>query len=359
LGRLTTQSIRCCNKPKFSSNDILNLLDGKVVPLRSYKTKNDIGIFDEITRQRTMLNSAKKSETWFVKDSVLGRGFYQHIGEKLKNRNIFLFPKEQLLASLPTPEKVERVLPQIQSSVNPGSEIRRLLKKKILTQSDLEAINQKKDEPSIRLATDNRQTYERRTTQEAKRENYYDRAIGQERMVSRGARTCEELRRAIQHRALRAHTRQRLLCICWRKGRGFPILPKKTGISRAYYSHVGMAHNDTLETKRKEFSMRYAIARREYTDLLFERAESQLFDDPDALAENLAWEAGYYGGSAYGIKLPSLQAWRLRWLEHRKGRALTMPARMISEAKARIASKIKESAIDVEICWRSERFLIC
>jgi DNA-binding phage protein len=123
-------------------------------------------------------------------------------------------------------------------------------------------------------------------------------------------------------------------------------IAKKTGISRASIRTLEWRHNDTLETKRKEFSMRYAIAAQEYTDLLFERAE-QLFDDPDALAkispEKLAITVGVLTDKA-----AQLTGMATTVVEHRKGASIDDAARMISEAKARIASKIKESAIDVE-----------
>jgi hypothetical protein len=43
-------------------------------------------------------------------------------------------------------------------------------------------------------------------------------------------------------------------------------ISKKTGIGRDVIRGLEWRHNDTLETKRKEFSMRYAIAAQEYTD---------------------------------------------------------------------------------------------
>jgi hypothetical protein len=139
LGETDNTIIPMLQQAKFSSNDILNLLDGKVVPYDPTKQKTTSEYLDEITGNDDA-ETRKNIRDLIRKDSVLGQRVLSAYREKLKNRNIFLFPKEQLLASLPTPEKVERVLPQIQSSVNPEGEIRRLLKKKILTQSDLEAI---------------------------------------------------------------------------------------------------------------------------------------------------------------------------------------------------------------------------
>lgn len=139
LGETDNTIIPMLQQAKFSSNDILNLLDGKVVPYDPTKQKTTSEYLDEITGNDDA-ETRKNIRDLIRKDSVLGQRVLSAYREKLKNRNIVLSPKEQLLASLPTPEKVERVLPQIQSSVNPEGEIRRLLKKKILTQSDLEAI---------------------------------------------------------------------------------------------------------------------------------------------------------------------------------------------------------------------------
>jgi hypothetical protein len=123
-------------------------------------------------------------------------------------------------------------------------------------------------------------------------------------------------------------------------------ISKKTGVGRETIRQLEWRHNDTLETKRKEFSMRYAIAAQEYTDLLFERA-TQLFDDPDSLAkispEKLAITVGILTDKA-----AQLTGMATTVVEHRKGASIDDAAKMISEAKARIANKIKEKVIDVE-----------
>jgi hypothetical protein len=58
----------------------------------------------------------------------------------MRNVGIVQSPRESLLAGLPTDEKVKRIFPEIQASSNPDAEIRRLIKKKILTETDLQAI---------------------------------------------------------------------------------------------------------------------------------------------------------------------------------------------------------------------------
>jgi transposase len=124
-------------------------------------------------------------------------------------------------------------------------------------------------------------------------------------------------------------------------------ISQKTGVGRATIRTLEWRHNDTLETKRKEFSMRYAIAAQEYTDLLFERA-TQLFDDPESLAkispEKLAITVGILTDKA-----AQLTGMATTVVEHRKGASIDDAAKMISEARSRIANKIKESSIDVEV----------
>ena len=124
-------------------------------------------------------------------------------------------------------------------------------------------------------------------------------------------------------------------------------ISQRTSLSRDVIRSLEWRHTDTLETKRKEFSMRYAIAAQEYTDLLFERA-TQLFDDSDSLAkispEKLAITVGILTDKA-----AQLTGMATTVVEHRKGASIDDAAKMISEARTRIANKIRESAIEAEI----------
>lgn len=121
-------------------------------------------------------------------------------------------------------------------------------------------------------------------------------------------------------------------------------ISKKTGIGRDVIRGLEWRHNDTLETKRKEFSMRYAIAAQEYTDLLFERA-TQLFDDPDSLAkispEKLAITVGILTDKA-----AQLTGMATTVVEHRKGASLDDAANLINEARSRIA---KGKVVEAEV----------
>ena len=142
----------------------------------------------------------------------------------------------------------------------------------------------------------------------------------------------------------------------WLAAQGARItdIQKKTGLGRETIRGLQWRHNDTLETKRKEFSMRYAIAAQDYTDLLFERSQ-QLFDNPDELAkispDNIAVTVGILTDKA-----AQLTGMATTVVEHRKGASLDDAAKMILDAKARIASKIKESAIEAEIVDEPKSF---
>jgi hypothetical protein len=127
------------------------------------------------------------------------------------------------------------------------------------------------------------------------------------------------------------------------QGARIKTIAEKTGLSRAAIRGLEWRHNDTLETKRKEFSMRYAIAAQEFTDLLLDRA-TQLFDDPDALSkispDKLAITVGILTDKA-----AQLTGMATTVVEHRKGASLEDAAKLISEARQRIQGKV----IDAEI----------
>lgn len=120
-----------------------------------------------------------------------------------------------------------------------------------------------------------------------------------------------------------------------------------TGLGHYTIRSLEWRHNDTLETKRKEFSQKYAIAAAEYTDLLFSRAE-QLHQNPDQLAEispdRLAMTVGIMTDKAQ-----QLAGMATAVVEHRKGATIDEAAKMIAEARSRIANKVKSEAIEAEV----------
>jgi hypothetical protein len=144
--------------------------------------------------------------------------------------------------------------------------------------------------------------------------------------------------------------------ILWMLAQGgrISVIAKKCKVSHELVRSLEWRHNDTLESKRKEFSKRYAIAAAEYTDLLFEKAE-QLSNDPEQLKmispDRLALTIGIMTDKA-----GQLSGMASTIVEHRKGASIDDAAKMIAEAKSRIANKIKEQAIDVEVVDEPNEF---
>jgi hypothetical protein len=139
LGETDDAIIPMLKDAKFSSIDILNLLEGKNAPFDPTKKKTTVEMLDEITVADD-LKTRQNIRDLVRKDPINGNKVLGAYKDRMRNVGIVQSPRESLLAGLPTDEKVKRIFPEIQASSNPDAEIRRLIKKKILTESDLEAI---------------------------------------------------------------------------------------------------------------------------------------------------------------------------------------------------------------------------
>jgi hypothetical protein len=131
------------------------------------------------------------------------------------------------------------------------------------------------------------------------------------------------------------------------QGKSILSISKDTGIDRSTIRGLAWRHEDTLETKRKEFSKKYALAAEEYTDLLFAKAE-QLADDPDQL-KNISPDRLALTIGIMTDKATQLSGMAGLVIEHRKGASIDDAAIMIAQAKSRIAQKIKSEAVEAEI----------
>jgi len=135
----------------------------------------------------------------------------------------------------------------------------------------------------------------------------------------------------------------------WLLAQGAPVAEASriTGLSHESVRKLQWRHNDTLETKRKEFSVRYAMVASEYTDLLFQKAE-MLANDPEQLKyvppDKLALTIGIMTDKA-----SQLMGMATTVVEHRKGTSIEDAAKLIEEAKARVANKMREVAIEAEV----------
>lgn len=135
----------------------------------------------------------------------------------------------------------------------------------------------------------------------------------------------------------------------WMLAQGCPSkdIVAATGFDRATVRDLGWRHNDTLETKRKKFSRRYAQVAEEFTNILFTKAD-RLADNPELLdaisPDKLAVTVGIMTDKA-----AMLSGMAGVVIEHRKGASIDDAAMAIAAAKARVAEKIKAQAIEAVI----------
>jgi hypothetical protein len=139
LGETDDTIIPMLKDAKFSSIDALNLIEGKAVPFNPTKEKTTSEVLDELTGANDQ-ETQQNIRNFTTQDPILGKKVVNAYVDRKRTEGIVLSPKESLIAGLPTTEKVERLFPEIQSSRDPESEIRRLFKKKILTEIDVKAI---------------------------------------------------------------------------------------------------------------------------------------------------------------------------------------------------------------------------
>lgn len=129
------------------------------------------------------------------------------------------------------------------------------------------------------------------------------------------------------------------------QGNSYKSIQRDTKLDRQTIRALEWRHNDTLETKRKEFSMKYAIAAEEFTDLLFKKAE-QLADNPEQL-ENISPDKLALTVGIMTDKATQLAGMAGVVIEHRQGASISDAAKMISEARSRLAKKASGAIIDV------------
>jgi hypothetical protein len=139
LGETDETIIPMLKDAKFSSLDVLNLIDGKLVPFDPTKQKTTSEMLDEITGKNDS-ETRQNIRDFIKKDPIVGDRILSAYKDKARSQGIVLSPKETLISGLPTNEKIARLFLEIQSSRDPDAAIRRLFKKRILTETDLKAI---------------------------------------------------------------------------------------------------------------------------------------------------------------------------------------------------------------------------
>lgn len=137
--------------------------------------------------------------------------------------------------------------------------------------------------------------------------------------------------------------------ILWMLAQGVPKLRihQATGVCRKVIARMAWDNRETLETKKKEFSREYAIVAESYKDLLLEKA-AQLEDDPEQLKAISPDKLAITMAIATD-KAMLLAGMASTVVEFRKGASIDDAAKMIAEARARVANKLKSEAIDAEV----------
>jgi hypothetical protein len=169
-----------------------------------------------------------------------------------------------------------------------------------------------------------------------------------------------ELIEELQRRALELHPEgmvgkppvelskpQQAATAIWLRSQGvtFKEIERRTGLKFDTVRALCWRQQDTLETKRKEFSRRYAQVAETFTDLMFEKAQRML-DNPeqlDALSpDRLAMTVGIMTDKA-----AQLSGMAGTIIEHRKGASIEDAEAFIKQARARVAARTVVEAVVV------------
>lgn len=106
-------------------------------------------------------------------------------------------------------------------------------------------------------------------------------------------------------------------------------------------------HSGPIQERRKEFSRRFATITETASDLLFKKMAMLEGDDDELKKTPLKDIALVMAISA--DKGSQMDGMPTVTIEHRKGSSIDDAAKMIAEARARIANKIKDQAIEAEV----------
>jgi hypothetical protein len=135
----------------------------------------------------------------------------------------------------------------------------------------------------------------------------------------------------------------------WLRAQGstYKSIEARTGLKFDTIRALCWRQEDTLETKRKEFSRKYAQVAEAFSDILLDRAATLIHDEeavsqisPDRLAMTIGImtdKAAQLSGMAGMV------------IEHRKGTSVEEAEAAIQAARARIADKMRTQAIEAEV----------
>jgi len=137
--------------------------------------------------------------------------------------------------------------------------------------------------------------------------------------------------------------------ILWRLAQGISVrrIIEETGACRKTIRGLQLRLRQPLSEQKARFAALYAQAANEYTELLFEKAD-RLWENPEQLdnisPDRLAVTVGIMTDHA-----SRLSGMASSVIEHRTGASIEDAAKMIEDAKKRIAEKLRESAIEAEV----------
>lgn len=131
----------------------------------------------------------------------------------------------------------------------------------------------------------------------------------------------------------------------WMLSQGVPRhkIRKVTGLCAESIQRMGWTHEETIESKRKDFAARYAMAANEFTDVLFRKAEMMMDDDEQIAAispDRIATTIGILTDKAM-----TLNGMATNIVETRKGASIKDAAELIKRAREKAAGKIVEAEV--------------
>ena len=123
----------------FTSLQTLDILQGQFTPIDPNKEETTIEKYAKI-RKSTDAETMRAISKLGGVDPSLASKFVDIFKQEKQAERYPITPKEKLIASLPTDEKVKQLLPEIMASSNPDAYILNLARKKIISKQDAEAI---------------------------------------------------------------------------------------------------------------------------------------------------------------------------------------------------------------------------
>lgn len=122
---------------------------------------------------------------------------------------------------------------------------------------------------------------------------------------------------------------------------------KATGCSCTMVRKLRWRHGETLESRRKEMAQKMALAAEETTELYFKKLE--MLDDNDEMLAATSLKDLALSNAIFTDKAMALSGMATVTIEHRKGPSIEDAQAAIAEARAKVAQRAQEQAIEAEV----------